>query len=83
MLLPGDAEKARDMGRLERRLVRDNWDSSVAAEKFIGIIKEVGPKLRSLRHPDPFTKHISVMRGGVTALSSAEAEAWVDRKSVV
>ncbi len=44
MLLLGDAERARDMGKQGRRLVRGSWDNVVAAEKFVKIVKEIGPK---------------------------------------
>ncbi len=40
-LLLDDTEKARDMGRLGRRFVRDNWDNRVATERFINIANDV------------------------------------------
>ncbi len=43
-LLLGDVKRARDMGRMGRRFVRDNWDNGVAAERFVGILKGIRPR---------------------------------------
>jgi len=41
--LLNDTEKAQEMGRQGRRFVQDNWDSRVAADRLVRLLKEVAP----------------------------------------
>lgn len=42
-MLLSDTEKAQEMGRRGRRFVLDNWDSGVAADRLVRILKEIAP----------------------------------------
>ena len=44
LLLLGDVERAQEVGRQGRRFVRDSWDSRLAAEKLVAILKSVRSK---------------------------------------
>ena len=43
-LLISNPERAYEMGRYGRKFIQDNWDSRMAAEKLVGILKSIRSK---------------------------------------